>query len=89
MILEFDNSFDKSLDKLKNPDIKKRIEQIISELDNLESISDSQKIKKLVGFKSYFRIRIGEYRLGIELKTPNIIRFIVFAHRKDIYKIFP
>ena len=89
MIIEFDKSFSRSLDKLKDSNIKKRIEQIILDFDRANSIIDIKNIKKLVGFKSYYRIRIGDYRLGIELKTATIARFIVIAHRKDIYKIFP
>jgi mRNA interferase RelE/StbE len=89
MIIEFDKSFSKSLDKLKDLVTKKRIERIIQDFDGADTIINIKNVKKLVGFKSYYRIRIGDYRLGIELKTPNIARFIVIAHRKDIYKIFP
>jgi mRNA interferase RelE/StbE len=89
MIIEFDKSFSKSLDKLKDSVIKKRIERIILDFDRAGTILDIKNVKKLVGFKFFYRIRIGEYRLGIELKTSNIARFIVIAHRKDIYKIFP
>lgn len=89
MIIEFDKSFYKSLDKIRVSFVNKRIEQIIFDIDKAVSISDIKNIKKLVGFQSYFRIRIGDYRLGIELKSKTIVRFIVIAHRKDIYKIFP
>jgi len=89
MIIEFDKSFLKSLDKIKDSAVKKRIEQIILDFEKANSIVDIRNVKKLVGFKLYYRIRIGDYRLGIELKTSTIARFIVIAHRKDIYKIFP
>lgn len=89
MIVEFDKSFSKSLDKLKDSEIKRRIKYIILDFDKAQIITDVKNIKKLTGFKTYYRIRLGDYRLGIELKTENIARFIVIAHRKDIYKIFP
>lgn len=89
MVVEFDKSFSKSLDKLKDSEVKRRIEHIIIDFDKAEIITDIKNVKKLVGFKTYYRIRIGDYRLCIELKAENIARFIVIAHRKDIYKIFP
>ena len=76
MIIEFDKSFSKSLDRLKDLVTKKRIERIIQDFDRADTIINIKNVKKLVGFKSYYRIRIGDYRLGIELKTPNIARFI-------------
>jgi mRNA interferase RelE/StbE len=45
-------------------------------------------IKKLVGFKDYYRFKIGDYRLGFQL-VDNTILFVTILHRKDIYKFFP
>jgi len=89
MIIEFDKSFEKSLDKIKNKSIYPRIEKIILEFENSKSLSEIPNIKKLTGFKNYYRVRIGEYRLGFELVSENTLRFIIIAHRKDIYKLFP
>jgi mRNA interferase RelE/StbE len=89
MIIEFDKSFSKSLDKIKDSNVKRKIEHVINDFDNAQIITDIKSIKKMVGFSTYYRIRIGDYRVGIELKPGNIARFIVIAHRKDIYKIFP
>jgi len=89
MIIEFDKSFEKSLDKIKNKSIYPRIEKIILEFENSKSLSEIPNIKKLTGFKNYYRVRIGEYRLGFELVSENTLRFIIIAHIKDIYKLFP
>lgn len=89
MIVEFDISFEKSLDKIRNRSLFPRIEKIIVDFEKAKSISDMPNIKKLVGFKNYFRLRIGEYRLGLEKIDENTVRFIIIAHRKDIYKLFP
>jgi mRNA interferase RelE/StbE len=40
------------------------------------------------GFKTFYRIRIGDYRVGIELKK-DTVWFITIATRKDIYKNSP
>ena len=41
------------------------------------------------GFTDFYRIRIGDYRVGIELENDNSVTFLKLKHRKDIYKYFP
>jgi mRNA interferase RelE/StbE len=53
------------------------------------SLSDVANVKKMQGFKTFYRIRIGDYRMGVELEDTSTLRFIVVLHRKDIYKKFP
>jgi len=89
MIVEFDRSFPKSLEKVNDSKILKRIIKIIIEIEKAPSLKEINNCKKLTGYKNYFRIRIGDYRLGIELINQQTIRFILLAHRKDIYKYFP
>jgi mRNA interferase RelE/StbE len=89
MIIEFDKSFERSLDKIRNKLVFQRINDLIIELEKADSLKNARSVKKLVGFKNYYRIRIGEYRLGFEKINDKIIRFIIIAHRKDIYNLFP
>lgn len=89
MKVEFDKSFLKSLDKIKDPKILKKIEKIILSCETASQLTEIQGIKKLAGFSHYFRIRLGNYRIGIELQNALTIRFIIITHRKDIYKKFP
>jgi mRNA interferase RelE/StbE len=89
MVVEFDKSFEKSLDKIKNKVVFRRIEKIIIEFEKSNSLTDISNVKKLLGFRNYYRVRIGEYRLGFEKVNNSLIRFIIVAHRKDIYKLFP
>ena len=85
----FDRSFSRALGKIKNPKILEDIENAILECEKASSITKIKSLKKLTGFKSYYRIKIGDYRIGIEFEKPNILRFITVLHRKDIYKKFP
>jgi mRNA interferase RelE/StbE len=89
MIVEFDNSFEKSLDKIRNKLLFQKIKKVIIQSEKAGSISELSNIKKLTGYKTYYRIRIGEYRIGIDKISDNTIRFIIVAHRKDIYNLFP
>ena len=89
MKVEFDKSFEKSLGKIHDPRIFQRLERIITHLEISSSLSQEPNIKKLSGYSNYFRLRIGDYRVGFELVGRNTIRFILIAHRKDIYTLFP
>jgi mRNA interferase RelE/StbE len=88
MIVEFDKSFEKSIDKLKDQTLLSKIEKLILKLESSNSITEITGVKKLAGHKNYYRIRLGDYRLGFE-KIGEKIRLIIVANRKDIYTIFP
>ncbi len=89
MKIEFDKSFLKSLDKIKDRKILQKIEQIILVCESANNLGDIKNLRKLSGFPNYYRIKFGSYRLGFELIEKEKIRFIIFSHRKDIYKKFP
>lgn len=89
MKIEFDKSFEKSIDRIKKKSLYLKIEKILILCENSKSLSEIPNLKKLTGHKTYYRIRMGEYRLGFEMINKNTIRFILIAHRKDIYKSFP
>ena len=89
MIIEFDKSFEKSLNKIKNDILFKRIEKTIIGFEKANSLNNIPNIKKIIGFRNYYRLRIGEYRLGFEKVNDDTLRFIIIAYRKDIYKLFP
>lgn len=83
MQLEFHNSFSKDIDKIKALCLA-----LIDKIRTIEKISEIPKLKKLEGSKNFYRIRIGDYRIGIEYKDQKIL-FKRFLSRKDIYKYFP
>lgn len=89
MRLEFDKSFLKSIDNIRDSKILLKLEKNITDLEKAESLLEISNLRKLTGFKNYYRIRIGDYRLGFELISSDVIRLIVIAHRKDVYKVFP
>ena len=89
MVVEFDKSFEKSLLKLKDKSLYSKIEKVISILEKSNSLNDVSNIKKLSGFKTYYRCRLGDYRIGIEQISASTIRFIIIAHRKEVYNVFP
>lgn len=84
----FDKSFGKSIDKINDKILLNRIEKVIIQSEKANEIKSISNLKKIIGFKNYYRIKIGDYRIGVEI-IENNIRFICVLHRKDIYKKFP
>jgi mRNA interferase RelE/StbE len=89
MNVEFDKSFVKYLNRINDRSILARIETIINKIEDAESIELISNNKKLTGYSNYYRIKIGDYRLGYEKISTLTIRLIIIAHRKDIYNKFP
>ncbi len=88
MIVRIDKSFEKDTDKIKDKNILLNIVDCIEKLRKIGNIKSIKNIKKLKGSHEFYRIRIGDYRMGLEIKN-NTCELIRFLHRKDIYKYFP
>ncbi len=89
MIVKFDRSFSKSLDKLNDRQIIAKLKALILALEKAKNIGDISALKAMKGHSGFYRIRIGDYRVGFELMKNDEILLILIAHRKDIYKRFP
>ena len=88
MIVKIDKSLEKDLSKISDKTTLKKLHSTIIKLQNAKDLSEISNLKKLKGSQSYFRIRIGDYRLGI-VHENNEIEIIRLLHRKDIYRYFP
>jgi len=88
MTVEFSKSFSKDLDKISSSTVKNQIKQVIVALEKAEKLQDIPGTKKLKGHRNAYRIRMGDYRLGLFLEIYTVL-LASFLHRKDIYKIFP
>lgn len=89
MIVEFDKSFNKSLDKIREASVFQKLETSIRQLEKATNLNEVNNVRKLSGFKNYYRIKIGNYRVGFEMINPDSIRIIIVTHRSSIYRHFP
>ena len=47
-------------------------------------------IEKLVGYRKYYKMSFGDYRVGLKIdKKSKTVEFSRALHRKDIYRKFP
>lgn len=88
MKTEFRASFRRDLKKIKSAQLLNRIREVIEHVENVETISEINNLKKLWGSENYYRIRLGDFRIGLKIEGTMVI-FIRFLHRKEIYKYFP
>ena len=80
--------FSKDLDKIKKPRDRNSILEILELVKQSETFEEISGVKKLTGFEDAFRIRSGDYRIGVFV-TEESVEFARVVHRKDIYKVFP
>lgn len=88
MKITFRKSFERDLRKIGNPSIFERIVLIIEEVEKADSLQEISNLKKLSNTTNFYRIRLGEYRIGIAVNDFEV-EFVRCLHRRDIYRYFP
>lgn len=89
MKTEYLPSFIKDLKKLKKTPAYSQISSTALEMiPQCQNIAEINNLKKIKGAKNAYRIRAGDYRLGIFIKNETVI-FSRVLHRKDVYRYFP
>ncbi|NTW34400.1 MAG: type II toxin-antitoxin system RelE/ParE family toxin [Bacteroidetes bacterium] len=89
MNVEFTKHFRKEFHHLSNiGNLAELVNNSIENILNAKTVSEIKNLKKMSGYKDYYRLRIGSYRIGVKILNSTVI-FSVFDHRKDIYKRFP
>ncbi len=84
----YEASFVKDLKQIKDKRLLKRVQKVIDSIKMASTPNDLANMKKLQGFDAYYRIRLGNYRIGAEMVSDQII-LVRILHRKEIYRRFP
>ena len=88
MNVEFKASFAKDLRKVRDERLKERVRETIEQVEQAGSLQEITNMKKLKGETGYYRVRVGDHRLGLSVEG-DIVTFVRFLHRKDMYRYFP
>ena len=89
MELLYAKKFSKDVDAIRlQTKIKKALLKMMEKIREADSLGELTGVRKIDGYQKYYRIKLGDYRLGIKA-TKNRIELIRFLHRKDIYRRFP
>jgi len=84
----FKRSFIRDLEKIRNQSLKDRIRQAIELAKQAHNLQDISHIRKLRGSERYYRIRLGNYSIGLAVEGDEVT-FVRFLHRRDVYRYFP
>jgi mRNA-degrading endonuclease RelE of RelBE toxin-antitoxin system len=88
MNVRFERSFAKDLKAVQDRALQQRVKAMIEQIEHCEHLHELNQVKSIEGERDYYRIRIGDYRLGLFLDGDTVI-LVRFLHRKEIYRYFP
>ena len=88
MNIQVNRVFLKELAKLPAKE-RLKVEKLLFEaVEHYVSLVQIPNLKKLKGYRNYYKIRFGDYRAGLKFEN-NTLYFERILHRKDIYKFYP
>ena len=88
MNVAYEAAFLRDLKRVRSKQLRRQVSQAIDNVKLAADIRDISSLKKLGGYETFYRIRIGDYRIGVEIVGDTVI-FVRCLHRKDIYRYFP
>jgi len=89
--VKYRKNFEKDISKIRQQFVFDEIFRQITAVKECKSLVDFIRlpgVTKLVGHTDCYRIKFGDYRIGIKV-IDNIIHFARFGTRSNIYKVFP
>jgi mRNA interferase RelE/StbE len=86
--VDFSRTFEKDLEALLDSRLLARLEKAIEEVRRAQELTAVHNLKRLAGKQGYYRIRVGNFRIGFEL-VGDTVMFLRCLDRKDIYRFFP
>ena len=88
MQIEITSKFRKQINDCRDKQLRSKVLSIIDQVIAVDNMNGFNNLKKLTGYKNSYRIRMGNYRIGVLIDN-NVVVFAAFDHRSDIYKYFP
>ena len=88
MEVEYTAGFTRDLRQIRSSDTRQRVLSKIEQIEESSAITQVTHVVRMTGASNYYRVRIGDYRLGITVQG-NVVILHRFLHRRDIYRYFP
>lgn len=88
MKVRFKESFARDLRALKDQALLARIRALIETVEKAASLDDVRGLRKLRGGGAFYRLRVGDYRVGLAVEE-NVVVFVRALHRREVYRYFP
>jgi mRNA interferase RelE/StbE len=84
----FRESFDADLSAVRDTTLLRRIKKVIEQVEAARNFQQIPNLKRLEATGKYYRIRVGDYRLGFVFER-GVVTFVRCLNRKEIYRYFP
>ena len=84
----FRESFDTDLAAIMDPSLLRRIRKVIEHVETARNFQQIPNLKPLEAKGKYYRIRVGDYRIGLVFER-GAVTFVRCLHRREIYRYFP
>ena len=88
MKVAFRQSFARDLKKVKNQAVLDRVRRAIEQVEGAATPQEVGDLKKMSGAGNFYRIRLGDYRLGAVVEGDQV-EFVRCLPRRDLYRFFP
>ena len=89
MKVRIEKSFDRDVNNIRDKRLLRKLRDTISLIEDSKSIHEIPHGKKIQGYASFYRIKIGDYRLGLEVVSSDEVVLMRLLHRREIYRYFP
>ena len=84
----FRESFEADLTAIRDAALLRRIRKVIEQVEAARTFQQIPNLKRLEASGKYYRIRMGDYRLGFVFES-GVVTFVRCLNRKEIYRYFP
>jgi mRNA interferase RelE/StbE len=84
----FLSSFLSDVKKIRDSKVRRAVLRAIANVEAASNIEGIASLKRLSGHHDYFRIRVGDYRIGLSIRS-DVVTFVRCLNRRDIYRFFP
>lgn len=64
------------------------MKEAIQQVEAADTLRELPSVTKLSGASNFYRIRVGDYRIGVVVEEDRV-EFVRCLHRRDIYQYFP
>ena len=88
MEIRFRPRFNRELRRTRNPNLRSRVERAIEDVKTAPAVSEISGIRRLSASGNSYRIRVGDYRIGVEVED-DVVILARFGHRREFYRSFP
>lgn len=84
----FRESFGADLSAITDLALLRRIRKVIENVESVRTFQQVPNLKRLDAKGKYYRIRVGDYRLGFVFEN-GTVTFVRCLNRREIYRYFP